>query len=65
MGGGRGNKRKVHLAPRLEETQGRRKSAPPSSHIPAPMPRTNPSVSTNEEQGTVRAVRGEAKDGGV
>lgn len=31
-------------------------SAPPSSPVPAPMPRTNPSVSTDEEQGTVRAV---------
>lgn len=31
VGGERGNKREVHLAPRLEETQGRSKSAPPSA----------------------------------
>lgn len=42
-----------------------RESATPSSPVPVPVPRTNPSVSTDEEQGTVGTVGGEAEDGGV
>lgn len=40
-------------------------SAPPSSPVPAPLARTDPSVSADEQQGAVGAVRGEAEDGGV
>lgn len=64
MGGRRGKRGEFIWLPGLRRS-GTAESEPASSPTPAPMPRTNPSVSTDEEQGAVRAVRGEAEDGGV
>lgn len=58
-------KGRVGVAPSSEGAQGRRESAPPSALPSAQVSRTDSSVGTDEEQGTVRAVGGEAEDGGV
>ena len=54
------SKRRGGLAPRCVGSRGRRVSP-----APAPTPLTDPSVCTDEKQGAVGAVGGEAKDGGV
>lgn len=59
-------KGRVGVAPSSEGAQGRReRSAPPFALPLCSVSRTDSSVSADKEQGTVRAVGGEAKDGGV
>jgi hypothetical protein len=53
------------LLPSSEGAQGRRESAPPVAPPLCSVSPTDSSVGTDEEQGTVGAVGGEAKDGGV
>lgn len=54
--GGRRGKRRISVGSQ---------SGKVSTPCPCPRPLTNASVGTNKEQGTVRTVGGEAKDGGV
>jgi hypothetical protein len=52
------------VAPSFEAAQSRTVSTS-LQPCPCPVPRTDPSVGTDEEQGAVRAIGGEAKDGGM
>lgn len=63
---GRKEKEELVLLPALRGLRQERDSAPPFA-LPAlcSVSRTDSSVGTDEEQGTVGAVGGEAKDGGV
>lgn len=58
-------KGRVGVAPSSEGAQGRRESAPPFALPLCSVSRTDSSVGTDEEQGTVGTVGGEAEDGGV
>lgn len=58
-------KGRVGVVPSSEGAQGRRESAPPFTLPLASVSRTDSSVGTDEEQGAVGTVGGEAEDGGV
>lgn len=62
---GRKEKEELVLLPALRGAQGKRESAPPFALPLCSVSRTDSSVRTDEEQGTVGAVGGEAKDGGM